>query len=1053
MGVKSLWEIVGPAARPVKLEALSRKKLAVDASIWIYQFLKAVRDKEGNAMNLSHIVGFFRRICKLLYFGILPLFVFDGGAPALKRQVIQNRRVKREGNRDNMTTAAQKLLAMRLQKHALSAPKTRKQNIEPPKENLAKSDGQQEFTYLSDMPLQHGQTSNGANQVVVVPDKSPQRPFRKKDEYDLPDLKSFKIRKGDERLMPKEEYDAYDEENNWDVVDGIRIDSVDPSSKQFLDLPLATQYMILSHLRLRSRLRLGYTKDQLEELFPNSQDFSKFQIQQVQKRNYYTQKLMNVSGMGEETDKMKRLAGDKDKLYVLVKNDDGWTLSLGGDEEDKPIELDSEDIHSSPVKSAAVKKADSSVASDSDDDLLEDVSLGSDKDEGQELAVVQSIYDQFKADYESPPKIISVEKLADYDPIELKNAIEASKEDYAKIRRQEEETVGNFLEATNNSGFNLGESLLFSLEKEMPKKLELDAHKELEFEDIVEVKEDEAAKEPTEAQTLPKQVSKIPTWFEEKTDFSNPYQGVGFIADKDVSNKPLNEEEEMGIIDWSDAKELLQKRKEESQAELEASDLEIMEEIQLAPDEDDVEVLREKQPPQTPIEETVATEVGIEKPHRFETEYDASYQTERKNFDDVHPQVQDTLEVQKKSRRKKSLLSSSGSLFNISKNTATKTNNASASRAETLPNTIDNKLPERQETEQQEKKLQVEESHKEKQYPSRKAVVDYDIDEEEEELLFQLMDEEEQEHANFTSSLRTATIPIGTSVTEEQLLQEQLLKAKRDAEEVTETMINDVQELLKRFGIPFITAPMEAEAQCAELYSMGMVDGIITDDSDCFLFGGSRIYKNMFNQKQYVECYIAEDIENKVGLNREKLIELALLLGSDYTEGIKGIGPVLAMEILAEFGSLVNFKKWFDKHTKSTVKPNKQSSKLEKTLLTRIKNGKLFLPDSFPDSVVANAYTHAEVDKDDSLFKWGIPRLDQIRSFLMYNVRWTQERVDEVMVPLIQNMNRQRQEGKQSTIGEFFPQEYISYKKDVGLGKRMKVAAKRLKGDEAEEPK
>lgn len=1042
MGVKSLWEIVGPAARPVKLEALSRKKLAVDASIWIYQFLKAVRDKEGNALNLSHIVGFFRRICKLLYFGILPLFVFDGGAPALKRQVIQNRREKREGNRDNMTTAAQKLLAMRLQKHALSGPTARKQTVEPTKEVHVNRDANQEFTYLSDMPLQHGQS--GENQVEIIPDKSPQRPFRKKDEYDLPDLKSFKVRRGDERLMPKEEYDAYDEANNWDVVDGIPIDSVDPSSKEFLDLPMATQYMILSHLRLRSRLRLGYTKDQLEDLFPNSQDFSKFQIQQVQKRNYYTQKLMNVSGMGEETDKAKRLAGDRDKLYVLVKNDDGWTLSLGGEEEDKPIELDSEDVYSSPVKSSTTRIAASSVASDSDDDLLEDVSLGGDNDD-QELAVVQSIYDQFKGDYESPPKIISEEKLAEFDPIELKNAIEESKQDYNQIRKKEEETVGNFKKATNDSGFNLGESILFSLEKAMPKTLEPDAHKELKFEDIVEVQVDEPSTEPIEIQELPKKASAIPTWFEQKSDFSNPHHGVGFIADKEDSNKPLNEEEEMGIIDWSDAKEMLRKQNEESNAELDASDLEIMEEVQLAPEAAEVEVLEKDEVPQTTDNEPS----NLESPNNFEAnsgEKEQPPEMEVNTTEVSHNLDRNTTSpVRRKNNSGKSVNAANGSSLKISKGKSSKNDTMPTYRSENHQKHIEMETSKSQETQHQGEEAQDTEPRK--QSDKRKAVVDYDIDDEDEELLFQLMDEEEQEHANFASSLRAAAIPIGTSVTDEQLLQEQLLKAKRDAEEVTETMINDVQELLKRFGIPFITAPMEAEAQCAELYSMGMVDGIITDDSDCFLFGGSRIYKNMFNQKQYVECYIAEDIENKVGLNREKLIELALLLGSDYTEGIKGVGPVLAMEILAEFGGLKQFKKWFDKHTKTASKPSKDCSKLEKTLLARIKNGKLFLPDSFPDPVVANAYTHAEVDKDDSMFKWGIPRLDQIRSFLMYNVRWSQQRVDEVMVPLIQNMNRQRQEGKQSTIGEFFPQEYISYKKDVGLGKRMKVAATRLKGD------
>ena len=102
MGVHSLWKIVGPTARPVRLEALSKKKLAIDASIWIYQFLKAMRDKDGNSLPSSHIIGFFRRICKLLYFGILPIFVFDGGVPALKSKpsITENNEEKRILNHD-----------------------------------------------------------------------------------------------------------------------------------------------------------------------------------------------------------------------------------------------------------------------------------------------------------------------------------------------------------------------------------------------------------------------------------------------------------------------------------------------------------------------------------------------------------------------------------------------------------------------------------------------------------------------------------------------------------------------------------------------------------------------------------------------------------------------------------------------------------------------------------------------------------------------------------------------------------------------------------------
>lgn len=63
----------------------------------------------------------------------------------------------------------------------------------------------------------------------------------------------------------------------------------------------------------------------------------------------------------------------------------------------------------------------------------------------------------------------------------------------------------------------------------------------------------------------------------------------------------------------------------------------------------------------------------------------------------------------------------------------------------------------------------------------------------------------------------------------------------------------------------------------------------------------------------------------------------------------------------------------------------------------------------------------------------------------MFNVSWSQTQVDEVMVPLIRDMNKRKSEGTQSTIGEFFPQEYILTRKELKLGKRMKTAASKLK--------
>ena len=75
---------------------------------------------------------------------------------------------------------------------------------------------------------------------------------------------------------------------------------------------------------------------------------------------------------------------------------------------------------------------------------------------------------------------------------------------------------------------------------------------------------------------------------------------------------------------------------------------------------------------------------------------------------------------------------------------------------------------------------------------------------------------------------------------------------------------------MPRYAQPFVTAPQEAEAQCATLESLGLVDGVITDDSDVFLFGAERVFKNIFGEGyKDVESYRASDIEQELGCDRE----------------------------------------------------------------------------------------------------------------------------------------------------------------------------------------
>ena len=59
-----------------------------------------------------------------------------------------------------------------------------------------------------------------------------------------------------------------------------------------------------------------------------------------------------------------------------------------------------------------------------------------------------------------------------------------------------------------------------------------------------------------------------------------------------------------------------------------------------------------------------------------------------------------------------------------------------------------------------------------------------------------------------------------------------------------------------------MVSPMEAEAQCAFLDMTDQTQGTITDDSDIWLFGGRRVYKNLFNLDRDVELYSVDTIES-----------------------------------------------------------------------------------------------------------------------------------------------------------------------------------------------
>ncbi|GKB77082.1 DNA repair protein UVH3 [Tanacetum coccineum] len=134
MGVHGLWDLLSPVGRRVSVETLAGKRLAIDASIWMVQFMKAMRDERGEMVRNAHILGFFRRICKLLFLRTKPVFVFDGATPALKRRTVIARRRHRENAQAKIRKTAEKLLlnhlkAMRLKELANDLENQRKSNV------------------------------------------------------------------------------------------------------------------------------------------------------------------------------------------------------------------------------------------------------------------------------------------------------------------------------------------------------------------------------------------------------------------------------------------------------------------------------------------------------------------------------------------------------------------------------------------------------------------------------------------------------------------------------------------------------------------------------------------------------------------------------------------------------------------------------------------------------------------------------------------------------------------------------------------------------------
>jgi flap endonuclease-1 len=124
---------------------------------------------------------------------------------------------------------------------------------------------------------------------------------------------------------------------------------------------------------------------------------------------------------------------------------------------------------------------------------------------------------------------------------------------------------------------------------------------------------------------------------------------------------------------------------------------------------------------------------------------------------------------------------------------------------------------------------------------------------------------------------------------------------------VTRHHADEAKQLLTLMGVPFIEAPCEAEAQCASLVKSGHVFATATEDMDALTFGSNILLRHLtFSEarKMPVQEIHLDKVLEGLDLKQKEFVDLCILLGCDYTESIRGIGPKRAIELIKKHKSI-----------------------------------------------------------------------------------------------------------------------------------------------------
>lgn len=239
---------------------------------------------------------------------------------------------------------------------------------------------------------------------------------------------------------------------------------------------------------------------------------------------------------------------------------------------------------------------------------------------------------------------------------------------------------------------------------------------------------------------------------------------------------------------------------------------------------------------------------------------------------------------------------------------------------------------------------------------------------------------------------------------EEENIEEQDRQNKRLVRAGTKEN-DDCKKLLRLMGVPVVEAPCEAEAQAAALAESGAVYATGTEDMDAMTFRTPVLVRKMTfanASKSMVQTMNYQKALDGMGISGDQFVDLCILLGCDYCDSIKGIGPKTALKLIREHKNIETILKNIDRGPKSKFTVPDAWEPNKKKAVDSESEDEESPPDSKEDAdgelipVYVQArklFNHHEVSPSADLnLKWKPCQAEELTKFLCEEMQFNPER-------------------------------------------------------------